>query len=153
MDPEPDLGRAVVELRAGRRGRDRPVEGPGAAAARRGGGRDGVAARALDGGVELVGAVAERRLRGPRGVHGGRRRWIWGPGSGSRPRPPPRWVGGGGGGGRSTRWEGEGQGEEAHGRSVQGWAAMGNRAGNWGRFLSDRMSFCFAGRVGSENAV
>ena len=80
MDPEPDLGRAVVELRASRRGRDQPIEGPGGAAARRRGGgrrgRCGVAARALDGGAEVVGAVAERRLRGPRRVHGGPRRWI-----------------------------------------------------------------------------
>ena len=75
MDPEPDLGRAVVELRASRRGRDQPIEGPGRAAARRRGGRR-LAARALDGGAELVGAVAERRLRGPRRVHGGPRRWI-----------------------------------------------------------------------------
>jgi hypothetical protein len=35
-----------------------------------------VAVRALDGGAELVGAVTERRMRGPRRVHGGR------PGSG-----------------------------------------------------------------------
>jgi hypothetical protein len=32
-----------------------------------------VAARSLDGGAELVGAVAERRLRGPRRDHGGPR--------------------------------------------------------------------------------
>jgi len=75
VDPKPDLGRAVVELRASRRGRDQPIEGPGRAAAHRGGGRR-LAARALDGGAELVGAVAERRLRGPRRVHGGPWRWI-----------------------------------------------------------------------------
>jgi len=75
VDPEPDLGRAVVELRASRRGRHQPIEGPGRAAARRRGGRR-LAARALDGGAELVGAVTERRLRGPRRVHGGPRRWI-----------------------------------------------------------------------------
>ena len=75
MDPKPDLGRAVVELRASRRGRDQPIEGPGGAAARRRGGgrrgRCGVAARALDGGAELVGAIAERRLRGARRDHVG----------------------------------------------------------------------------------
>lgn len=80
MDPEPDLGRAVVELRASRRGRDHPVEGPGRAAARRGGGRRrgrcSVAARALNCGAELVGTVAERRLRGARRVHGAPQRWI-----------------------------------------------------------------------------
>lgn len=80
MDPEPDLGGAAVELGVRRRGGARVVEGPGAAAGRRGGrGRGDVAARALDGGAELVGAVPERRRGGPRRVHGRRRRriWIW----------------------------------------------------------------------------
>jgi hypothetical protein len=81
VDPEPDPGGAALELGLRGRGRSRVVEGPAAAAAgRRGGGvRRDVAARALDGGAELVGAVPERGRRGPRRAHGCRRRriWIW----------------------------------------------------------------------------
>jgi hypothetical protein len=81
VDPEPDLGGATVELGPRRRSLERPIEGATATAAagrRRGWGRRDVAAGALDRGAELVGPVAERRLRGPRRVHGCRRRqWIW----------------------------------------------------------------------------
>jgi hypothetical protein len=81
VDPEPDLGGATVELGPRRRSLERPIEGATATAAagrRRGWGRRDVAAGALDRGAELVGPVAERRLRGPRWAHGCRRRqWIW----------------------------------------------------------------------------
>jgi hypothetical protein len=84
VDPEPDLGGAAIELAPRRRSLQRPIEGASAGAAagrRRGRGRRDVAARALNGRAELVGPVAERRLRGARRVHGDRRRrrrrtWI-----------------------------------------------------------------------------
>jgi hypothetical protein len=160
VDPEPDLGRAVVELGARRSGRDGAIEGPGAAApaaaARRGGGggRDGVAARALDGGAELVGAVAERRMRGPRRVHGGR---PGGGGSAARIWISPlalRLGGWEGGSGRSTRtretrWEGGG---EAHGRSV-GWAGDGESSWKLGEILVRPQEFFLRGEGVGENAV
>jgi hypothetical protein len=114
VDPEPDLGGAAVELAPRRRSLQRPIEGASAGAAagrRRGRGRRDVAARALNGRAELVGPVAERRLRGARRVHGGRRRrriWIL--------ASVVVLVGG-------LREEYAGEG------NAVGWAAMGNGAG------------------------